>query len=200
MSESSPGQGNNNQTDAAPSTASRPRNRSGNDRGGNQANRRFQGACEAIKDHVYDVSANRGTGSDLFMRTTRSIAEYVAAEYKDASEFRLALPEMYLAPLTEPVEETNGTDALGNPIPTRRDERVWEMKYSQYVKDVNIREKNMGKVFALILGQCATSFRDKIKAAGDWDNVNNLSDPIALLKLIRSSIYQRGTSRKSTHC
>ena len=201
MSEASPGNRDGSSgSGAVPSAASRSRNRSNNERGGGNARSlRFQGACDAIKEHVYDTSTHKGSGTELFTKTTRSIAEYVAAEYKDAGEFRLALPNLEFEPLIEPVEQMSGVSVDGDPVMTRRDERIWDLQYQQYLKDLNSRKKNMGKVFALILGQCATSVRDKIEADESWQDVNDSSDPIELLKLIRTSIYQRGTSRKATH-
>ena len=64
-------------------------NRRNNGRGPNQrrqGNRhsRFEGKCDDLKGAVYDVAA----GWDTFMKTTRSIAEYVGQSYDDASDFR----------------------------------------------------------------------------------------------------------------
>ena len=194
MSESSPG----NRDDSEPAAPSTARNRR-NDRGAGKRATKFQGNCDALKEHVFDSSSSTRSGAELFTKTTRAIAEYVAAEFKDAGEFRLALPDLAFTPLVEPIEGTSGVDANGNRIPTRRDEKIWDIEYAQYVKDKHNREKNMSKVFALILGQCGPSVRDRLEADRSWNQVNASSNPIELLTLIRSCIYQRGTSKKNTH-
>jgi hypothetical protein len=60
---------------------------------------RFEGSCDDLKASVYDVTA----GKDTFLKTTRKIAEYVGREYTDAGEYRLAMINLDLAPLVEPV-------------------------------------------------------------------------------------------------
>ena len=63
-------------------------------RGKNKKNRKqssgtsasYMGKCSDIKEHVYDMNAGK-SGFDVFVRTTREIAEYVSSNLKDASEF-----------------------------------------------------------------------------------------------------------------
>ena len=79
-----------------------------NSRRGAANNTRFQGACEDLKDHVFDPNDIRG-GSELFTKTTKAIAEYVAREYTSAGEFRTALPSLHLVPLNPPTRLIQGT-------------------------------------------------------------------------------------------
>ena len=57
-------------------------------RGNRQKNRgsRFEGRCADLKKFVYDVPAGAGN-QELFITTTRAIAEYIATEYDDAAEY-----------------------------------------------------------------------------------------------------------------
>ena len=61
------------------------------------------------------------------------------------------------------------------------------------------REKNMEKTYALILGQCSKTIRDRIEAHEQWEPVNTSSNALGLLRLIRQSLYQRATRRHETH-
>ena len=61
------------------------------------------------------------------------------------------------------------------------------------------REKNMEKTYALILGQCSKTIRDRIEAHEQWESVNTSSNALGLLRLIRQSVYQRTTRRHETH-
>ena len=55
----------------------------------------------------------------------------------------------------------------------------------------------MEKTYALILGQCSKTIRDRIKAHEQW--VNTSSNALGLLCLIQQSLYQRATRRQETH-
>lgn len=57
----------------------------------------------------------------------------------------------------------------------------------------------MEKVFLLVLGQCSRAIRDRLEAAENWDAINNDSDTLELLRLVRQCMYNRATTRKSTH-
>ena len=160
-----------------------------NSRRGAANNTRFQGACEDLKDHVFDPNDIRG-GSELFTKTTKAIAEYVAREYTSAGEFRNALPSLHLAPLNPPTRPDPGDPFLME---------EWKIEYREHKKKIEDRRQNMQKIYALILGQCSPTIRDRIEASDDWEYVNDASNPIALLRLIRQSLYHRATRRKDTH-
>ena len=78
-------------------TGTSRRNRS---RRSNQTPResRFPGKCDDLKGSVYDVTI----GTDSFLKTTRNLSEYVASEYTDAGEYRLAMINLVLDALVEP--------------------------------------------------------------------------------------------------
>ena len=147
----------------------------------------FVGKCADIKEHVYDVGGNRG-GFDLFVKTTREIAEYVSSKLKDASEFRNAMDPDNLAfeTLTAPV--------LGD-APTLMDIEIWKITYKAHSEAVNRRELLLGQVFAIVLGQCSPTVVDRLKANADWNAVNNGNDLMGLLRLIRTSMYTGATSK-----
>jgi hypothetical protein len=63
--------------------------------------RKFEGKCEALKGHVYDVS-HVPNNYELFNATTEAIGEYVATEYEYAGEYRRGLPDLNLPTLVPP--------------------------------------------------------------------------------------------------
>lgn len=150
---------------------------------------KFQGACEELKEHVYDTSPFQAS-SELFTKTTTAIGEYVVRKYVGTSEFRNGLPTMTLPQLNPPTNPTVG-DAVAL--------EIWKLDIQEYRKRVLERERNMGKIYSLILGQCAPTIRDQIEASSDWADINSKSDAIRLLTLIRQSLYQRATHRQNTH-
>jgi hypothetical protein len=50
----------------------------------------FEGKCEAIKQHVYDVTPGR-IGFDVFAKTTTKIGQYIASNVVNAGEFTLVM-------------------------------------------------------------------------------------------------------------
>ena len=60
----------------------------------------FQGRCDGLKGHIYDSSTLKQAG--IFSCTTREIAEYVGANYKEGSNVRMAIENMTLPILDLP--------------------------------------------------------------------------------------------------
>jgi hypothetical protein len=52
------------------------------------------------------------------------------------------------------------------------------------------------RVFGLVLGQCSRMVRDHIEAAAGWEVINQYSDPMGLLALIRQSLFTGSTTPK----
>jgi len=61
---------------------------------------KFKGKCEDLKGFVYEVSSS---GADSFTKVNREVAEYVARTIPDAGEFCMAMINMDLEDLDEPV-------------------------------------------------------------------------------------------------
>ena len=176
--------------DGPPSSNELRRNRRNRGRRTGVQQTRFTGVCEDLKDHVYDTGVGRNN-AEIFSKTTKAIAEYVAREYTAAGEFRNGLPDMTLPTLVAPTPpETTATVV---------ELKIWEMDFKEYRKRMEEREKNMEKTYALILGQCSKTIRDRIEAHEQWESVNTSSNALGLLRLIRQSVYQRATRRHETH-
>ena len=163
------------------------RNRSKKKKSGSASTGSFVGKCAEIKDHVYDVNASRG-GFDMFVKTTREIAEHVGSKLKDASEFRNAMDPDNLAfeVLTAP--------ALAD-AQNLMEVEIWKIEYKTYSEAMKRRELLVGQVFAIVLGQCSPTVVDRLKSSATWDTVNNGNDLMGLLRLIRTSMYTGATSK-----
>eukprot|EP00521_Asterionellopsis_glacialis_P009862 CAMPEP_0195281132 /NCGR_PEP_ID=MMETSP0707-20130614/574_1 /TAXON_ID=33640 /ORGANISM="Asterionellopsis glacialis, Strain CCMP134" /LENGTH=311 /DNA_ID=CAMNT_0040339981 /DNA_START=103 /DNA_END=1035 /DNA_ORIENTATION=- len=178
-----PQKGNSNPNGGPDNRNNRRRNR--HPRNTNRSNR-YEGKCEPIKRSVYDVTA--GTNStDLFANTTKAIAEYIATEYDDAGEYRNGLVELNLPTLTKP-EDVDVSDTLNF--------EIWKLDMRDFRDKSKKRVKNNAKAFALILGQCSRAVRDRVEASSEWNDINDESDVIGLLKLICQSIFTGATTRK----
>ena len=176
--------------DGPPSSNELRRNRRNRGRRTGVQQTSFTGVCEDLKDHVYDTGVGRNN-AEIFSKTTKAIAEYVAREYTAAGEFRNGLPDMTLPTLVAPTPP--GTTA------TVVELKIWEMDFKEYRKRMEEREKNMEKTYALILGQCSKTIRDRIEAHEQWESVNTSSNALGPLRLIQQSLYERATRRHETH-
>ena len=87
--------------DGPPSSNDVRRNRLNRGRRTGVQQTRFTGVCEELKEHVYDTGVGRNN-AEIFNKTTKAIAEYVAREYTAAGEFHNRLPEMTLPTLVAP--------------------------------------------------------------------------------------------------
>jgi hypothetical protein len=55
--------------------------------------------------------------------------------------------------------------------------------------------RSRGKVYSLVLGQCATVLLNKMKQDADWQAVNDSYDPLTLLKLIKKFILKQSDNQ-----
>ena len=167
--------------DGPPSSGDLRRNRRNWGRRTGVQQTRFTRICEELKEHVYDTGVGRNN-AEIFNKTTKAIAEYMAREYTAAGEFRNGLPEMMLPTLVTPAPP--GATA------TVVELKIWEMDFKEYRKRLEERERNMEKAYALILRQCSKTIRDRIEAHEQWEPINSSSNALGLLRLIRQSLYQ----------
>jgi hypothetical protein len=161
-------------------------------RGSRNNQNKFQGKVEGLSDYTYDVSGIRD-GADDFHRTTREIGEHIARTFKNGGEFRRAFDPTVLAfdTLTPPAEPTDRTDLM--------QVELWKLEIREHRERTKIRDELEKQAYALVLGQCSPAVRSRLEASPQWAATDAASDVIALLKLIRSSLYSGATSRQAMH-
>ena len=154
-----------------------------------QGNRhsRFEGECDDLKGAVYDVAAGR----DTFMKTTRSIAEYVGRSYDDASDFRTGMVNLELSTVEAPENPPDEAGAVRL--------ELWKLARRRYELALENRRKVNGRAYALVLGQCSQAVRNRLEAHADWNTINGGSDVIELLRLIQTCMTQRQTRKHPIH-
>ncbi len=148
----------------------------------------FRGRCDELKGAVYDIVA----GKESFLRTTREIAEYVGSRYEDAGEFRIGMVELSLPTLAAPTHPADATKTF--------EMEEWKIAFRMHQDAVRIRKRNNDRVYALVLGQCARTLRNRVEAHKRWATIDATSDVIGLLKIIQECIIQGQTRRYDMHC
>ena len=154
-----------------------------------QGNRhsRFEGECDDLKGAVYDVAAGR----DTFMKTTRSITEYVGQSYGDPSDFRTGMVNLELPAVDAPVDPLDYAGAVRL--------ELWKLARRRYELALENRRKVNGRAYALVLGQCSQAVRNRHETHVDWSTINGGSDVIELLRLIQTCMTQRQTRKHLIH-
>ena len=147
----------------------------------------FEGECDDLKGAVYDVAAGR----DTFMKTTRSIAEYVGQSYDDASDFRTGMVNLELPAVDAPEDPLDDAGAVRL--------ELWKLARRRYELALENRRKVNGRAYALVLGQCSQAIRNRLEAHADWNTINGGSDVIELLRLIQTCMTQRQTRKHPIH-
>jgi hypothetical protein len=152
----------------------------------------YEGKCEEIKHHVYDVVPGKN-GFDIFAKTTTEIGEYIARTVPNAGEFTLVMRPDELGFPVIPVP----------PLPTVRNDlielEVWRMANKRYNDLLEKQEENKWRAYAIVWGQCSPTVQDRVKASPTYQRVSADLDLIELLQLIRTSLYTGATSKDPAH-
>ena len=114
----------------------------------------FKSSLEGLEDAVYD-SGLPNSSQDLFTTTTERIGEYVAKTYEHVGEFRTGLMNLSFPALEKPRDP--GKD------PTFAQQQEYNSEYVNWNKAKQRRTHNMQRVFALILGQCSDTIKNRIR-------------------------------------
>ena len=127
---------------------------------GNQKNAvprqpKFEGKCDELKGHVYHCSDD-ARQADLFIKTTKEVAEFVGRTCKYGGNIQLAVENLQVPSIAEPYEPPAGASRT-------QEQRIWEKHQAdEYVKQTTYISKNSIKtLYSLVWGQCTDIMRKK---------------------------------------
>ena len=175
------------------------------DRGrGNQSNRpkggRFKGKCKDLEGIVCDTGLPNSQ-QDLFSRTTQEIAECAAREFKDGGDIRTTLTKQAFPKFKkpDPIKMLRDGDGKSTSTADPADLERHKLEAKTSHDEETALKRNLKRVFALILGQCSPTIRDRMEASPDWEAIDRDSDTLELLKLIQKSLCNQATTKKELH-
>ena len=151
---------------------------------------KFEGRCEDLAGHIYDM-ANAKQAADMYTKTTREIAEYVGRTYDQGADTRLAIENLALPALEEP--DDPAADASRTAV------RMWEKRVDAYIARENKLIENVKKAYSLIYGQCTEALRAKLQALAAFDTIAAESDALRLLENIKSTMFLVQSQRYVPH-
>jgi hypothetical protein len=136
---------------------------------------KFGGKNEDLKGHIYDCSNARQ--SDVFVKTTKEISEYVGSNFKYGSDVRLAIENLKMPVMVEPTD----TSAAA----TMAQLHIWEKKVDEQVKQDTYLVENMKTVYSLVWGQCTDVMRQRLTATSNFRRVSSDGDGSGLIMAIK---------------
>ena len=83
--------------------------------------------------------------------------------------------------------------------PTFAQQQEFKSEYENWNKAMQRSIHNLQRVFALILGQCSDTIKNRICSNQQWSNINQEYDVTRLLTLIRDGLYQNAANLNKTH-
>ena len=164
--------------------------KSNKNRQNNNTNSSFKGPLAGYESCVYDVSKN--SGSDAFNTTTIRLSEYISRTVPNAGEFIKAMnpDNLGFEPIVEPADPVEG--ATGVPY------EKWKTLHRNWDTKTQRREEAGKAAFAIIMGQCSDTLKDKMKTYDEWETIQSNLTVIELLELIRTAMYSGTATSKST--
>jgi hypothetical protein len=147
---------------------------------------KFEGKCEKLKGYIYDCTDVHQ--SDMFMKTTKEIDEFVGSTYKQGGDICQAVEGLSLPNLQEPPDPPD--DA------TKTQLRMWEKKVDEFVKRQLQLEENIQTLYSLVWGQCTDIMHQKIEALDVFTNMSEDKDGLELLRAIKDITYNFQSQKK----
>eukprot|EP00978_Attheya_sp_CCMP212_P020631 scaffold59246_cov62-Attheya_sp.AAC.2 len=143
---------------------------------------KFVGAVEELEGNIYDCNNSRQ--SDIYVKTTMKIAEYVGRSLKYGDDARIAIDNMSIAipGLVCPVDYADKA--------TKTQVRIWEKKVDEYVKRSTLLDQNMRTVYNIVLGQCTDIMRQKLVGLSNFSTLKQNGDGLGLLKAIKDTTFE----------
>ena len=161
-------------------TSSKGRNPRGRRNGLPRGASKFEGENSELKGHVYDCVGSKQ--ADLYVKTTKHIADYFSSTTTNAGDFRNAILTLQLptvANLTRPTPRADGTyDEM--------DKLEYTERYRKRKKKLSEIEELNKTLYPVIWAQCSDTMREKLKRAATYQQFSVQADGISLLQAIKS--------------
>mmetsp|Transcript_23769 Transcript_23769/g.34048 ORF Transcript_23769/g.34048 Transcript_23769/m.34048 type:complete len:413 (+) Transcript_23769:112-1350(+) len=153
----------------------------------------FKGEADSLKGFYYDVSGPKM--GETFAKVTERIGRHVVTELDVDPAYQNGLSELSLPIITAPVKPQRLTDGSYDEL----DMADYKADRDEHKKDLKQRKLDEGKVFAVIIGQCTPTMKDRIHTETDWPRVKVDTDTIALLKIIQAQSNTKVKGREPAH-
>ena len=173
------------------------RGRGRNGRGGGSRNNNnntkkknnMKGKCEELGNNVF--TAGIPNSADVYVKTKEAIMLHIQTNLTDGQDWWEALDAMKHKDMDDVKPPNPALDDQGRAV--QIDEGT-KLEYTLDLKEWKYRCKNYGNnktaIFGLMIGQCTDGLLTKLKNRSDWNSIENVADPILLLKAILEAVQK----------
>lgn len=140
---------------------------------------KFEGRIDSLKGYIYDCADSRQ--ADMYMKTTREIAGYVATALRNGNDVKTAIETLEVPKMKLP------NDLPANASAGQK--RHWEKRIDEISKKEMILEENMKTLFSIVWGQVSDVLKHRIQALADFKRMNSEGDSLALLAALRDQAF-----------
>ena len=152
-----------------------------------QTNIKFHGACEALKDKIFDCSDYKQ--ADTYATTIKRVAEYVGSQYKNGGDVRATILTESKFNIPRPIAPVVAN--ARNPTPEEQVEnRLYERCLDALIKREAQLDSNIQCLYSLVIGQSTDLLQTKLRQQATWDTIETNQDGIALLALIKQVVHR----------
>ena len=147
-----------------------------------------------MKTAVYDFIGLRQP--ELYVRTTREIADYVGKTLRYyGSDAKAAIEHLELPVIPKPGPKP----MLGVDDAEELELKIWDKEVDEYMAQRKWLKQNMKTTYIIIWGQCSDAMRARAEATTDFKAKSKNQDTIALLKVIKQVMLCCDTVKFSPH-
>jgi hypothetical protein len=132
---------------------------------------KFEGRCDDLKSHVYDFGEHKS--ADLFIVTTKEIANHVGQTYKCGGDLAEAIINLETPTKMEPTDPVNPDNKVAM--------KKWEREHDEYRKWNVAMTESIKTLYNLMWGQCSETMQEKLESLDDYNDIRSSSDGIGLL-------------------
>jgi len=140
---------------------------------------KFEGRIDSLKGYIYDCADSRQ--ADLYVKTTREIAGYVATALRNGNYVKTTIETLEVPKMKLP------NDLPANASAAQK--RHWEKRIDEISKKEMVLEENMKTLFSIVWGQVSDVLKHRIQALADFKRMNSEGDSLALLAALRDQAF-----------
>jgi hypothetical protein len=140
-------------------------------------------------EYVYQLTTGN-EASDQYAKTTEEIIRYLSTKYKRGGDVERSLADGTMMSTPIPTVPTGATVNNVVMAPADAAMQVWKMQVNMVLQRQALLESNLESAYALIRGQCSDAILEKVKAQDNYTAMHQDRNPIKLLQLLKSVMYQ----------
>ena len=126
----------------------------------------------------------------MYETSIRIMSGYIARKYDNGDDIKMILNELKIPTPEKPEALDSTEDGV--------DKDVYIKDVKEYMKDNSTLTRSARKLYLLVVVKCTESLRAKIKGKEGWKKIDDKSNSMELLKMIKEIEFKVGTRNNFT--